>query len=226
MFMENFFEELAKTVIFKGLNLQDIEGLLKDKIFRINKYNKDEYIAYNDDICNNLLILLEGSVRGDMTDFSGKTIKIEDIKAPGPIASAFIFGRNNKFPVDVIANEHTTVLILPKESLIRIITQDERVLKNFLNIISTRAQFLSSKIKFLSFKTIKGKIAHYILELSGKNEQHVILPKTQTELAEFFGVTRPSLARAILEMERDGIIIADRKKIVIKDRKKLTEYLR
>ena len=224
--MGNIYEELTKTIIFNGLDAESVESLLKGKIFRINKFNKDEYVAYNDDICNNLLILVEGSVRGDMTDFSGKTIKIEDIKAPGPIASAFIFGRHNRYPVDVIANEHTVVLTLPKESLIKIFKEDDRVLKNFLNVISNRAQFLSNKIKFLSFKTIKGKIAHYILELSGENKQHVVLPKTLTELAEFFGVTRPSLSRALLEMQRDGLISADRKNIIIRDRKKLIEYLR
>lgn len=224
--MENIYEELTKTIIFNGLDVKAVESLLKGKIFRINKFNKDDYLVYNDDICNNLLILIKGSVRGDMTDFSGKTIKIEDIRAPSPIASAFIFGRHNRFPVDVIANEQTTVLILPKESLIRIFKEDDRVLRNFLNVISNRAQFLSNKIKFLSFKTIKGKIAHYILELSGENDQYVILPKTQTELAEFFGVTRPSLSRALTEMQRDGLISADRKNIVIKNREKLIEYLR
>ena len=224
--MKNIYEELTKTIIFKSLDSEEVEELLKGKIFRINKFNKDEYIAYNDDTCNNLLILLEGSVRGDMADFSGKTIKIEDIRAPGPIASAFIFGQHNKFPVDVIANELTTLMVLPKESLIKIFKQDDRVLKNFLNIISNRTQFLSSKIKFLSFKTIKGKIAHYILELAGENEQHIVLPKTHAELAEFFGVTRPSLSRALLEMQGDGIILVDRKTIIIKNKEKLIEYLR
>ena len=155
-----------------------------------------------------------------------KKIKIEDIKAPGPIASAFIFGQRNKFPVDVIANEITTILVLPKESLIKIFKQDDRVLKNFLNVISNRTQFLSSKIKFLSFKTIKGKIAHYILEMAGENQQHIVLPKTQAALAEFFGVTRPSLSRALLEMQGEGIILVDRKTIVIKNKEKLAEYLR
>lgn len=224
--MKNIYEELTKTIIFKSLDSEEVEELLKGKIFRINKFNEDEYIAYNDDPCNNLLILLEGSVRGDMTDFSGKTIKIEDISAPGPIASAFIFGQHNKFPVDVIANELTTMLVLPKESLIKIFKQDDRVLKNFLNVISNRTQFLSSKIKFLSFKTIKGKIAHYILALAGENEPHIILPKTQAELAEFFGVTRPSLSRALLEMQRDNIILVDRKTIIIKNKEKLIRYLK
>ena len=46
----------------------------------------------------NLLIVLSGSVRGEMIDYSGKTVKIEDIEAPKPLAAAFLFGKENRFP--------------------------------------------------------------------------------------------------------------------------------
>jgi hypothetical protein len=32
-------------------------------------------------------------VKGEMTDYNGKTIKIEDIEAPRPLAVAFLFGK-------------------------------------------------------------------------------------------------------------------------------------
>lgn len=224
--MENFYEILSQTIIFKGLDPSIIESLFKSIIFRIKKYSRDEYVAYSNDICENLLILLEGSVRGDMTDFSGKTIKIENIYAPAPIATAFLFGKKNKFPVDVIANEKTTVLVLPKESLIRIFIKDDTVLKNYLDVISNRTQFLSNKIKFLSFKTIKEKLAHYILSQAGNDKLSVTLPETQTGLADYFGVTRPSLSRALLEMQRDGLILVKTKDITIVNKEKLVEFLK
>ena len=33
-----------------------------------------------------------------------------------------------------------------------------------------------------------------------------MIDRTQQELSEFFGVTRPSLARALGEMEKEGLI--------------------
>ena len=41
------------------------------------------------------------------------------------------------------------------------------------------------------------------------------LTDTQQEIADSFGVTRPSLARALAEMEQEGIISIDRKVITI-----------
>jgi CRP-like cAMP-binding protein len=92
-------------------------------------------------------------------------------------------------------------------------------------MISNRSQFLSEKIKFLNFKTIKAKLAHLILQKAGKDGTKVILDMTQNDLAEFFGVARPSVARAIHEMEEDGLLIAERKNIKIIDKKGLSDLV-
>ncbi|MBN1413790.1 MAG: Crp/Fnr family transcriptional regulator [Bacteroidales bacterium] len=223
--MEKLYQILKETLIFNGLDELAIENLLHQKMFRLKKYCKEEFVAHSNDICDRLMIVIQGSVRGEMTDFSGKTIKIEDIIAPQPLAAGFIFGRNNRFPVDIIANEPSTILILPKDTLILIMQQDNQVLKNYLDAISSRTQFLSNRIRFLSFKTIKEKVAHYILSQIGRDYNTVVLPQSQTNLADFFGVTRPSLARALQEMEREGIIRVERREITLLNKEKLNNLL-
>jgi DNA-binding FadR family transcriptional regulator len=59
------------------------------------------------------------------------------------------------------------------------------------------------------------------------NEDHTLtLDQSQTELADFFGVTRPSLARTLAQMECDGIIRTKRREITIINREKLNNLLR
>jgi CRP-like cAMP-binding protein len=84
-------------------------------------------------------------------------------------------------------------------------------------MISNRSQFLSEKIRFLTFKTIKGKMAHYLLQRVRSNNAIVVMDKTQNELAEFFGVARPSIGRTLGEMQAEGFIEVDRKNIKILD---------
>ena len=100
---------------------------------------------------------------------------------------------------------------------------NDLLLVNFLDLISNRSQFLSEKIKFLSFKTIKGKLAHYILQHAGKESFFLTLEMTQNELADFFGVARPSVARALGELETEGYIEAKGKKIKITDKDGLSD---
>lgn len=223
--MDNIFNILAKTNIFEGISPTEIEILLSGKPYRVKEYARDEYIAYSHDTCYDMLIVLKGSVRGEMTDFSGKKLKIEDIMAPRPLAIAFVFGHENRYPVDIIANEQSAILIIPRDVMVFLLQHSQVILQNYLNAISSRTQFLSNRIRFLSFKKMKEKIAFYILNHLKKDSNTLTLNQTQTELADFFGVTRPSLARALKEMEEEGILQARRREMKILDKEKMNKLL-
>jgi CRP-like cAMP-binding protein len=169
------------------------------------------------------MMVTDGIVKGEMVDFSGRVIKIEDVSASGALAAAFIFGDRNKFPVNVVALTDTSLFLIEKNDFVRFLKSNDRLLTNFLDMISNRSQFLSEKIKFLNFKTIRGKFAQYILQLAGPDKSEIKLAMTQTELSEYFGVARPSIARVIGEMEDEGIIITKGKTLKILDKKRLTE---
>jgi CRP-like cAMP-binding protein len=219
--------QIKTCYLFKGVSEEEIGVILKKYHYRLKSFEKEEYAVYAEDICNDLPLLFAGSVRGEMNDPSGKMVKIEDILAPAVLASAFIFGPENKYPVDVIANETSQILFFPKDTIIKIFRDYPEVLKNFLDDISNRAQFLTKKIRFLTFKTIREKLAHYLIGLTIQQENNlVIIPVTQIKLAEIFGVARPSLSRALAELEKDGYIEIVRNQITIKNRSKLMELAR
>ena len=221
------FEKLCACPLFKGLDQEEI-GILFEKIdYQIIEFKKNDIIVREEDPCHHLLIILKGSVRGEMMDFSGKVIKIEDIESCRPLAPAFLFGNKKKYPVTIVANEDISLLKIPESMVIELFQKNRLFLTHFLNMISNRAQFLSQKIKFLSFQTIKGKVAHYIMQLSKeKNSEWVILTASQKEMAEMFGVTRPALGRAIREMDQQGLIEAKGKSIKIMDKERLISLFR
>jgi CRP-like cAMP-binding protein len=214
---------LSNSPLFEGLREQEIEHIMQDIVFQIRSYNDANLIASRNELCDFLLIVLEGTVKGEMLDASGRVLKIEDIKAVRPLAPAFIFGRKNKFPVDIMSVGDVKIMYIPKASLIKLMNKSSVFLKNFLDVVSTRAQFLTERFYFLSFKTIKAKLANYFLELS-KNENPFVLPHSHLHFAELFGVTRPSLSRALVEMQKQGVIKIQQKKVTVIDSKKLKEY--
>lgn len=175
----------------------------------------------------NLCIVVEGVVKGEMVDFTGKILKIEEIQASQPLAHAVMFGNINRFPVDVVALTDCKILFISRADVLRLMQSNEIFLTNFLKAVSNRAHFLTNKLWFLSFKTIKEKVAHYLLSIAkSETRTTIILPKSHQELAEFFGVTRPSLARVFAEMQDEGILTVNRREITIIDRQKLLEMIR
>lgn len=216
---------LSQCPVFRGISAADAENLLKQIHFQLRKFLKDEIVVVAGAPVTSLNIVLSGSVRGEMIDYSGKTIKIEDVEAPKPLAAAFLFGQDNKFPVTVTANEKCTILVIPVGEFLKLLQMNSQILRNYLNSISSRAQFLSQKLHFLSFKTIRGKVAHFLLQQAGDRFHSVELKNTQQQLADLFGVTRPSLARVFGDMQKEGLISISNKTVKLIDKEKLSELI-
>lgn len=224
---ENMIELLKECPLFKGMSPPEISGVLSGHLGRIKSFPKGSLIAQSGEEVRSLQILLQGSVKGEMCDFTGKVIKIEDIAPPRPLAPAFLFGSRNRYPVNISSVEDTILLSIPRELFLKELQKSEKVLVNFMDIISSRGQFLSNKIKFLSFSTIKGKLAQYLLDLSKQaGSSSFALPHSQSQLSELFGVARPSIGRAMGELNVEGLILAQGKKVVILDHSGLSAYLK
>lgn len=216
---------LSECPVFQGIDENEIKILVNEIHYKVKAYKKNEVVALAGEEVKNLNIILSGSVKGEMIDYSGKTIKIEDVEAPRPLATAFLFGKENTFPVTVTAVSEVEILLIPVMQFLNLLQKNKRLLKNYLNSISSRSQFLSRKLHFLSFKTIKGKMAHYLLQQAGPKHHSVELKATQQQLAELFGVTRPALARVLSEMQSEKLIEADRRTIKILNKDKLAKII-
>ena len=224
-------EELITVVqdcpLFVGLTRDELAGLMNHSSCRIRSFGKDELVAVAGDEIGFMNIIVEGHVKGEMVDFAGKIIKIEDIEPPRPLAPAFLFGKQNRYPVNITAAVDVKILSIPRDEFLNMMQTSKRVLRNFVNIVSSRGQFLSNKIRFLSFTTIKGKLAQYLLDLSEKRGLGPFqLSHSQAQLSELFGVARPSVGRAISELNQEGIIRTEGKQVQILDLAKLSSLLK
>ena len=214
---------LSNSPLFKGIFPDEIKLILENTEHRVKKFILGSMICQSGEQVNSLIVVIKGTVKGEMMDYAGHIIKIEDISAPEALAVAFLFGNRNKLPVNVIAVSDVELLLIGKPDFLKLLMNNDVLLVNFLDMISNRSQFLSEKIKFLNFKTIKGKLANFILLKAGKYGTSINLGMTQNNLADFFGVTRPSVARAIGELEEDRYIAAKGKFITILNKKGLSD---
>ena len=219
------FESLKASPLFKGLEIAEINSLINNSSHQIKQFSNKEVLAYSGEKVEKAMILLEGKLQGEMIDFAGNSLKIEEMEPPQMVAAAFLYGPQSAFPVNLSAISDGKMLVIFKNDFTQLLAADQRVLSNYLNIISGKAQFLSRKITFLSFKTIKEKIAYYLLQNFKTGNQVVIINQSQKGLAEMLGVARPSLARTISEMESDRLIKWERNQVEIVDLKSLQAIL-
>ena len=196
---------LANVSLFKGLNPQEISDCLRKVDFKIKDYKKNEIVFFRGDILKKVIIIINGTTHGEMQKFNGDTIVINQMKSGEVLASAFLFGNDNIFPVDLVTLENSKFLLFDKEKYLNLIQSDKRLLLNFINEISNKSQLLSKRIWFnFTHKTIEEKILSYINE-NAKNNKIKFLPSISA-LAKKFQVTRPALSREISNLCKKKIL--------------------
>ena len=90
------FTHIDKCPVLKGIRPEKLAVLFNDIHYYVRSYDKENLIISAGETCNNLMIIVSGQVRGEVLDFTGNSIKIENISAPRPLAPAFLFGKQNK----------------------------------------------------------------------------------------------------------------------------------
>ena len=177
---------LTQVSLFKGLNALEISEYLSKTGFKIKNYKKNETVFFRGDFLKNVIIVIKGTAHGEMQKFNGDITVINRMKSGEVVASAFLFGKSNVFPVDLIALENSKFLFLNKEKYLNLIQSDKRLLLNFIN------------------KTIEEKILSYIKE-NTTNGIIKFFPNISA-LAKQFEVTRPALSREISNLCKEKIL--------------------
>ena len=125
-----------------------------------------------------------------------------------------------------MANSNCIVGYLNKGDIIKLFSLNDIILENFLILLSDKVIVLNNKIKSISLKNIKQKVADYILQEYKSQKQLIVnLKMNKEEIANFIGIPRPSLSRELIKLRKEKIIDFDRNNITILDIDKLEEIL-
>ena len=187
---------LKASSIFKNLTSQDITYIIQKLNYKVKEFDKGETVYFRGDDVSHIIINIVGELYTEMQKYNGDVIEVGIIKQNDVLASAFIFGSSHKSPVDMITRTKCTMIFLETDNLLECMQQDEKFLRNVLDEISNKGQFLSKRIWFnFVNKSIEDKIIDYI-NTNTKNGVVNFKPSI-SELAKRFGVTRPSLSREL-----------------------------
>lgn len=217
-------DALSKSTLFENIKREEVESFLDKNTYRIKEYTKNDVLALAGDKVNHLIIVIKGELIARMVSESGKYIQIDNFSPGRIIAPAMLFATDDVFPVNVIHEEDASVFFMHKDTFLKAMHQNEKLLHNFIRIVSDINRFLSTKIHSLSLKTIRGKLAEYILVESKKQQSlnKITLPMTKQELADKFAVARQALSRSLSELEEEGLVSIRGREIKILDRERLS----
>ncbi|WP_353094116.1 Crp/Fnr family transcriptional regulator [Tissierella praeacuta] len=224
--MEKYLDSLNKSILFKNLNTNEINDLIINIPYKIINYKKNDIIAIEEDDCSSLGIILSGTVEIHKPFPSGKILTINNFEAGNVFGEALIFSGRHKYPATIVSSSNSEIMYISKYDIINLMRLDDRILNNFVSVLSNRILMLNDRITNLSYDTVRKKIANIILvEYSKQKNKILTLPFCRKKMAELLNTPRPSLSRELMKMKEDGMIDYHKNNIKIIDIDLLEECL-
>lgn len=206
--------QLSNCSLFNQIQPNRIKELLQKYPYKIQNFTKGQQILSKGENWDELKIVIQGMASAVMNDDLGKTLKVDDLRTGQSLAPAFLFSNSKSYPVDVYAKTDCILLCIPKPILLHFFNEEQKILENYLGIVSNIVQMLTKKLRILTLKTLKAKLAFALVnEAKMQNSNRIFFGRQ--EIADFLGAERPSISRVLSHMQKDGIIQIDGKAILI-----------
>jgi CRP/FNR family transcriptional regulator len=126
-------------------------------------------------------------------------------------------------PANLAAVEDSTVWVISKDALNRL-RQKHPILNDIIvNNLALRCRQLVQRVYNLSFLSVTGRLAAFLLQQSDERSQLSRRQWTQDEIAAHLGTVREMVGRAFRELHQAELIAMDRHRIEILDREGLEE---
>lgn len=219
-------DALEKCVLFTDIQLEEAIELINGANPIRKAYKAGDYIALEGEPCNHLSIILEGEIEIHKPFSSGKVVTINHFSAGDVFAESLVFSHKKEYPATVLSTTESSILMIPRDEFILLLTKNGRVLENFAGVLSKRIHMLNDRISDLSLDTARKKIVNILLlEYGRQKSRYIALPYSRKKMAELINIPRPSLSRELIRMKEEGLIDFYKNRFKVIDLKALEAIL-
>ncbi len=216
--MKKDFLPLKQCILFNNFDDNSLENILKKCNSHIESFSKGESIAIEGDSIKSLGIILEGSIEVQKLFPSGRFLTMSKLSSGDIFGEVIIFSKRTTYPATLTSVTKSKVLFIEKNDILHLCSEEDIFLKAFMGLLSNKILMLNKKVTLLSHQSIREKIANLLISLySEQNSSTITLNQSKKEIAESFGIPRPSLSREFIKMKDEGILDFDKNKVTIID---------
>lgn len=223
----NILDRLLNTVLFKEKSKDEVSELIAKIDYCIKEFEKDDSIFTVGEPTINIGIILKGSIRIEKILANGKVINLLYKECGDIFGEGSVFSKAKTYPCNIYASDMSEIMMVNKESILELLSNDPIILNNFLKSFANRALLLNQRTELLSYSSIQHKIAFSLIYLMDeyKKKNIISLPFSKKIWSEQLNVSRPSLFRELKTLCSRGIIGINNRDIEIINEKSLLKVL-
>ena len=172
-------------------------------------------IAWEGDACDQLAIVLAGTVRVYKVGESGREItlyRIEETESCVLTASCIL--SRTQFPALAVAETDVEAVLIPAYVLRDWVARYEPWRDYVFDMMSQRLADVIATVEEVAFRRMDARIAEFLAELG---ENGATIPITHQEIASELGTAREVVSRILKDLERGGLIALSRGAVTLLD---------
>lgn len=209
-------EELKGLPLFRGIDHKLLENLIREKQIYKRSYHKGATVHEQNAECHVMDIVTSGKLVAYSLAQNGSECVVFEFSAGNAIGANLLFGNRNRYPMSIYCTDDSVLLHISRPGVEELLKGYEFVMQ-FVRSISMNSQGMNQKIAMYTQKSLRENLTDYFLALSSQQgSDTVVLPVTKKQLADYFGVQRPSLFRELKRMKDEGLIEVANRQITIK----------
>lgn len=228
--MEQKLQLIQRIPYFAGLNQNNHALIELANAIQEEHYEKDQLLFLEGDTCRGMYYLLSGQVRIFKSGPGGRE-QILRIAGPGSVFNDVPVLDGGPNPASADGLEACSVLILPVQSIQRLLDQEPAVVRAIMMNLASKLRHMTTLVGDISLKQVTSRVAKILLtqveegdNLESGLTNQVTTQMTQQQMAAMAGTVREMVGRALRTLEGAGAIEARRGHILIKDTARLQDY--
>jgi len=221
---------LEDSALFRGIPEESLETCYRMLRGRIRTCRGQETLQRPGEPLQGIGLVLMGEVEAAREHLQGRRTMVAVLRPGDLFGEAAALGMLESAPVAITARTGSRIWFFSPAALfdpsrerleLRTILQ-----RNLLTILASKTLMLGERLEILGQKTIKGKLAAYLLPRAPAEAGVWFgISHNRTGLAELLTTDRSALSRALSELKRDGILMVEGNRFCLPDPVKLAAWL-
>lgn len=218
---------LAQNELFSGLKKEHMESVLRCSKSRLRKYRAGQVIFSQEEKPNKFYAVISGRVALVKNISLGKKNILCELKEGSVFGEDFFLDKNEDYWYDAEAVVNCEILEISLKFFTDMCEEKciccKQLMRNLLTIITKKEKIILKKIYINSSSSLLSKISIWLVN-NADSKGMVKSGMGREQLANYFGVARPSLSRALMKMQEEGLIKVKKDVFYIVNNDKIREF--
>ncbi|OKS87517.1 response regulator [Mucilaginibacter polytrichastri] len=182
---------------------EELKGLIAHR--KIRQIKKKQVLYYEGDQPQGLYLILEGAVKTIKMAEDGRELMTGLFKADNYLGINSLL-MDDVFTETAEAIEDTTLCLLPKEEVVKLLNKYPEIGQQFIKLLSNNIREKEEQLIELAYKSVRKRLAQVLIRLSKQFADAHEFKISRDELAAMAGMATETVSRTLSDFKEEKLI--------------------